>query len=70
MLSATSTHRAPWYVVPANRQWFAHSCVGAVLVHALAEIDPQYPAVDANEERNQQMAPETLQAAAPGGTST
>jgi polyphosphate kinase 2 (PPK2 family) len=70
MLSATSTDWAPWYVIPANRKWFAHISVGAVLVHALAEIDPQYPTVDANEERDQKLARETLQADAPGGTPT
>jgi PPK2 family polyphosphate:nucleotide phosphotransferase len=65
MLSATSTEWAPWYVIPANRKWFAHICVGAVLVHALAQIDPQYPTVDADEEQNQQAAREALQAEAP-----
>ena len=46
MLSATSTEWAPWYVVPADRKWFARICVSAVLAHALIRIDPQYPEVD------------------------
>jgi PPK2 family polyphosphate:nucleotide phosphotransferase len=66
MLSATSTDWAPWYVIPANRKWFAHICVSAVLVHTLAEIDPQYPVVNADEKRAEHLARQTLLAEAPG----
>ena len=45
MLSHTSTEWAPWYVIPADRKWFGRIGVGAVLVHALMEIDPQFPTV-------------------------
>ncbi|GAA4853602.1 polyphosphate kinase 2 family protein [Pseudonocardia benzenivorans] len=47
MLSETSTPWAPWYVVPADRKWFARICTAAILVHTLIEIDPQFPTVDA-----------------------
>jgi PPK2 family polyphosphate:nucleotide phosphotransferase len=50
MLSHTSTQWAPWYVIPANHKWFAHIAVGAVLVQALMEIDPQYPVLGAAEQ--------------------
>jgi PPK2 family polyphosphate:nucleotide phosphotransferase len=53
MLSATSTRWAPWYVIPADRKWFARICAAAVLAHTLIEIDPQYPAVSA--DRRQQL---------------
>jgi len=43
MISATSTEHAPWYVVPADHKWFMRVAVAAVIVNALAEIDPQYP---------------------------
>lgn len=46
MLSHTSTEWAPWYVVPADRKWFAHTCVSAILAHTLMRIDPEFPAVD------------------------
>ena len=39
----TSTEWAPWYVIPADRKWFARICAAAVLAHTLMEIDPQYP---------------------------
>jgi PPK2 family polyphosphate:nucleotide phosphotransferase len=67
MLSATSTEWAPWYVVPADRKWFARTCAAAVLVHTLAEINPQYPTVSP-ERRKQLLAVKgELEAEAPTG---
>jgi PPK2 family polyphosphate:nucleotide phosphotransferase len=44
-LSHTSSEWAPWYVIPADRKWFARIGAAAVLVHALMEIDPRFPVV-------------------------
>jgi PPK2 family polyphosphate:nucleotide phosphotransferase len=46
MLTHTSTPWAPWYVVPADHKWFTRLGTAAVLLHALADIDPAYPAAD------------------------
>ena len=46
MLSHTSTEYAPWYVVPADRKWFARICVSAIMAHTLMGIDPTYPSLD------------------------
>ena len=40
----TSTPAAPWHVVPANRKWYARLAVQALLLDALEDIDPQWPA--------------------------
>ena len=40
----TSTPDAPWFVVPADRKWYARLAVQALLLDALEEIDPQWPA--------------------------
>ncbi len=47
MLSNTSTEWAPWYVVPADRKWFARICVSAIMAHTLISLDPKYPVLDA-----------------------
>ncbi len=62
MLSATSTDWAPWYVVPADRKWFARICAAAVLVDALSDIDPQYPTVDDQAARDLLAARRELEA--------
>ena len=68
MLSHTSTEWAPWHVIPADHKWFARICVGAVLGHALMELDPRYP--DGHTRNNgveELEAREALLAEAPPG---
>jgi PPK2 family polyphosphate:nucleotide phosphotransferase len=67
MLSATSTKWAPWYVIPADRKWFARICAAAVIVHTLIEIDPQYPAVSADKRDELMVVKGELEAQAPKG---
>lgn len=43
MLSKTSTEAAPWYVVPANRNWFRNLLVTTVLVDTLQGLELRYP---------------------------
>ena len=65
MLSATSTEWAPWYVIPADRKWFARICAAAVLARTLMEIDPHYPAVSPARRRNCSIVKGELEAEAP-----
>ena len=65
VLSHTSTEWAPWYVIPADRKWFARIGAGAVLVHALMEIDPRYPPVSTRQRQVLLEVKETLEAQAP-----
>jgi PPK2 family polyphosphate:nucleotide phosphotransferase len=67
MLSNTSTKWAPWHVVGADHKWFARIAVSAALVHALAEIDPQYPEVDPDVRKGLQAAKSLLESEAPKG---
>ncbi|TNM56683.1 polyphosphate kinase 2 family protein [Brevibacterium sediminis] len=46
----TSTEAAPWFVVPANRKWYARLAVQRLLHDALVDIDPQWPAADFDVE--------------------
>ncbi len=49
-ISETSTKRAPWYLVPANRNWLRNLAVGEILADTLDELDPQYPPAAAGVE--------------------
>jgi PPK2 family polyphosphate:nucleotide phosphotransferase len=73
MLSATSKPWAPWYVIPADRKWFARLCAGAVLAHTLMELDPRYPRVsdEARDELSKaraELEAEEKPAATAGGS--
>ncbi|CAM5257347.1 Polyphosphate:ADP phosphotransferase [Streptomyces alboniger] len=67
MLSATSTEWAPWYVVPADRKWFARTCAAAVLAHALIDIGPRYPDVGDQARHELELARKQLEDEAPPG---
>ncbi len=42
-LSETSTDSAPWYIVPANHNWYRNLVVSSVLVNALKDLNMHYP---------------------------
>jgi hypothetical protein len=67
MLSHTSTEWAPWYVIPADRKWFARIGAGAVIAQALIDIDPQYPTLDGAALRDLQAEKIQLESEAPDG---
>ena len=45
-----STDAAPWYVVPADRKWYARLAVMNLLIEHLTELDPQWPPADFDVE--------------------
>ena len=42
-ISETSTEWAPWYVIPANRNWYRNLSVASVIVQALEDLKLKYP---------------------------
>jgi PPK2 family polyphosphate:nucleotide phosphotransferase len=46
VLTETSTEWAPWFVVPADRNWVRNLAVAELLVDALRTIDPRLPPPD------------------------
>ena len=51
-LSRCSTAAAPWYVIPANRNWFRNLAVAEILGDVLEDLKPAYPAIDPNVPAN------------------
>lgn len=45
-LTLTSTERAPWYIVPANRKWYRNIVVAKTIVETLERLDMEYPEPD------------------------
>ena len=39
----TSTKEAPWFVVPADRNWVRNLAVAKILLHTFEQIDPRIP---------------------------
>ena len=45
-LAKTSTPDAPWFVIPANRKWYARLAVQHLLLRALGSLDLHWPQPD------------------------
>ena len=45
----TSSTWAPWYVVPADRKWFARLVVASAVIETLESLRPSFPKVDARK---------------------
>ena len=46
-LSATSTKRAPWYVIPADRKYVARALVADIVTTAIQDLGLEFPKVSA-----------------------
>ena len=42
-LTRCSTHHAPWYVIPADRNWVRNAAISRIVREALEEMNPKYP---------------------------
>lgn len=49
-ISRTSTDTAPWYVVPADRKWYARLAVQTLLLDALRGFDLKWPSAEFDVE--------------------
>lgn len=59
-IRATASEWAPWYVVPADRKWYARLVVASAIIDTLESIQPNYPKVDAAKRKELLAARQTL----------
>lgn len=45
LIRNTSTEKSPWYVVPADNKSYARIVIASAIIHALDEMDLEYPKV-------------------------
>jgi PPK2 family polyphosphate:nucleotide phosphotransferase len=45
-INRTSTDTAPWYVIPADKKWYARVAVQKLIINALGEMKLDWPTVD------------------------
>ena len=48
-ISATSKKHSPWYIIPADKKWFARLAVSEIIVQEMKKLKPDYPKL--NEEQ-------------------
>lgn len=60
-IEATSTEKAPWYIIPADKKWFTRLAVSEVIVQTLESMDLHYPKVTEEHRREIEEARKILE---------
>ena len=45
-ISRCSSGHAPWFVIPANRNWYRNACVARIVRKTIEATEPDWPALD------------------------
>ncbi len=59
-IAATSKKQAPWYIIPADKKWFARLLVSEVIVENLKNLNLEYPKLSAEQIAELQKYKESL----------
>jgi PPK2 family polyphosphate:nucleotide phosphotransferase len=59
-ISATSTNYAPWYIIPADKKWFARLLVSEIIIDKLKKLNLQYPQLSKDQIAELQKSKEAL----------
>ncbi|WP_129715686.1 PPK2 family polyphosphate kinase [Pedobacter sp. SYP-B3415] len=61
-MAETSTSDCPWYMIPADKKWFARLAISTVLEETLKKINPQFPVLPEEAAAGLQLARKKLEA--------
>lgn len=61
-IEATSKHYAPWFIIPADKKWFARLLVSEIIVDQLNKLNPEYPKLNQEQLSELNKAKEILAA--------
>lgn len=50
-ITETSTKGAPWYIIPADKKWYARLAISKILVDTFKDLDLKYPVLPQSEVR-------------------
>ena len=59
-ISSTSKSNAPWYVIPADKKWFARLVVSEIIIEKMKELKPSYPKLDKEQLSSLKKAKDLL----------
>lgn len=59
-INATSTSYAPWYIIPADKKWFARLLVSEIIIKKLKQLNIDYPKLSGNQIAELQKAKDAL----------
>lgn len=60
-IQETSTEKAPWFIIPADKKWFTRAAVAEIICEKLQSLDLRYPVLDEKQKAELQEAKKTLE---------
>ena len=51
-IELTSTKTAPWYIIPADKKWFARLAISEIIIKTMKELNLKYPEVTEEQKSN------------------
>lgn len=51
VLRETASDIAPWYVLPADNNWYSRAVIAKVMIEKLEEINPEFPKIDDDKKK-------------------
>lgn len=57
----TSVEKSPWFVIPADKKWFARTSISEIIVQKLKEMNPQFPQVSEEHRKSLLEAKKVLE---------
>lgn len=51
VLRETASDIAPWYVLPADNNWYSRAVIAKVIIEKLEEINPEFPKIDDDKKK-------------------
>ena len=65
MIHKTAAPHAPWWVIPADKKWFARLVVAGALIDAMQQRDLHFPKVEGAALKELEKVRKALEAEAP-----
>lgn len=56
----TATDHSPWYIIPANKKWFARIAISTIILDVLKELKLEYPVLPKKERAKLEEAKKAL----------
>lgn len=60
LIKNTSTEKSPWYIIPADNKSYARIAIASAIIHALDEMELEYPTVSQEKMAELNAAKKTL----------
>jgi PPK2 family polyphosphate:nucleotide phosphotransferase len=60
VISATSKKHSPWYIIPADKKWFARLLVSEIIVREMKKLKPEYPKLNEEQLKDLEKSKQSL----------